>query len=38
MIDIYSVIFREIHYELKVIFLIQAFHEDGSTLENSFFS
>ena len=29
MIDIYSVIFMEIHYKLKVIFLIQVFPEDG---------
>ena len=28
----------EIHYELKVIFLIQVFPEDGGTLENCFFS
>ena len=28
MIDIYSVIFMEIHYELKSIFLIQVFPED----------
>ena len=38
MIGIYSVIFMEIHYELKAIFLIQVFHEDGGTLENCFFS
>ena len=28
----------EIHYELKAIFLIQVFPEDGGTLENYFFS
>ena len=28
----------EIHYELKSIFLIQVFPEDGGTLENCFFS
>ena len=38
MIDIYSVIFMEIHYELKSIFLIQVFPEDGGTFENCFFS
>ena len=38
MIDIYNVIFMEIHHELKAIFLIQVFPEDGGTLENCFFS
>ena len=38
MIDIYSVIFMEIHYELKAIILIQGFPVDGGTLENCFFS
>ena len=38
MIDIYSVIFMEIHYELKSIFLIQVFPEDGGTFENCLFS
>ena len=38
MIDIYNVIFMEIHYELTAILLIEVFPEDVGTLENCFFS